>query len=104
LSVDDFGTGYASLPMLQRMHASAVCVDRSLISGIPQETELANLARALIALARNLDFEVVAKGVETAAQRDFLVEAGCRVCQGDLLAPAGPAEAVESLLRARRAA
>jgi diguanylate cyclase (GGDEF)-like protein/PAS domain S-box-containing protein len=104
LSVDDFGTGYASLPMLQRMHASAVCVDRSLISGIPQETELANLARALIALARNLDFEVVAKGVETAAQRDFLVEAGCRICQGDLLAPAGPAEAVQALLRARRAA
>jgi diguanylate cyclase (GGDEF)-like protein len=104
LSVDDFGTGYASLPMLQRMHASAVCVDRSLIAGVPQETELANLARALIALARNLNFEVVAKGVETAAQRDFLVEAGCRICQGDLLAPAGPADAVESLLRSRRAA
>jgi diguanylate cyclase (GGDEF)-like protein/PAS domain S-box-containing protein len=104
LSVDDFGTGYASLPMLQRLRASAVCIDRSLVAGIPRETELANLARALIALARGLDFEVVAKGVETQAQRDFLAEAGCRICQGDLLAAAGPAERIESLLRARRAA
>jgi diguanylate cyclase (GGDEF)-like protein/PAS domain S-box-containing protein len=104
LSVDDFGTGYASLPMLQRLHASSVCIDRSLIAGLPHDSERAGLARALIALARGLDFEVVAKGVETHAQREFLAEAGCRVCQGDLFAPAGAAEEVEAFLRARRAA
>jgi diguanylate cyclase (GGDEF)-like protein/PAS domain S-box-containing protein len=104
LSIDDFGTGYASLPMLQRLRASAVCIDRSLIAGVPQEAERASLARALIALARGLEFEVVAKGVETQAQRDFLADAGCRVCQGDLFAPARAASEIESLLRSRRAA
>jgi diguanylate cyclase (GGDEF)-like protein/PAS domain S-box-containing protein len=104
LSVDDFGTGYASLPMLQRLRASAVCVDRSLIDGVPHDAERAGLARALIALARGLDFEVVAKGVETQAQRDFLADAGCRVCQGELFAPARAAGEVEPFLRERRAA
>jgi EAL domain-containing protein (putative c-di-GMP-specific phosphodiesterase class I) len=104
LGVDDFGTGYASLPMLQRLRASAVCIDRKLVSGLPVDTERAGLARALIALARGLNFDVVAKGVETHAQREFLAEAGCRVCQGDLFAAPGPADEVEPFLRARRAA
>jgi diguanylate cyclase (GGDEF)-like protein/PAS domain S-box-containing protein len=104
LGVDDFGTGYASLPMLQRLRASAVCIDRKLVAGVPVDAERAGLARALIALARGLNFDVVAKGVETHAQREFLAEAGCRVCQGDLFAAPGPAEEVEPFLRARRAA
>jgi diguanylate cyclase (GGDEF)-like protein/PAS domain S-box-containing protein len=104
LSVDDFGTGYASLPMLQRLRVSSVAIDRTLTAGLPHDPERAGLARALIALARGLDFEVVAKGVETAAQRDFLAEAGCRVAQGELFAPARPAEQVEPFLRERRAA
>jgi diguanylate cyclase (GGDEF)-like protein len=104
LSVDDFGTGYASLPMLQRLRASAVCIDRTLIAGIPADPERSNLARALVALARGLNFDVVAKGVETNAQRDFLSEAGCRVFQGALFAGAGAAHEIEPILRARRAA
>ena len=105
LGVDDFGTGYASLPLLQ--HAAR---ERGVHRPPPGRRrarptrERAGLARALIALARGLDFEVVAKGVETHAQRDFLAEAGCRVCQGDLFAPAGPAGEIEPFLRARRAA
>jgi EAL domain-containing protein (putative c-di-GMP-specific phosphodiesterase class I) len=90
--------------MLQRLRASAVCIDRSLIAGVPDDPDRASLARALIALARGLDFEVVAKGVETQAQREFLVEAGCRVCQGELFSPACSAEEVEPFLRSRRAA
>jgi diguanylate cyclase (GGDEF)-like protein/PAS domain S-box-containing protein len=104
LSVDDFGTGYASLPMLQKLRASAVCIDRSLLSGVPHDSDRAGLARALIGLARGLNFEVVAKGVETPAQREFLADAGCRICQGDLFAPAGPAQEVEPFLRERHAA
>ena len=104
LSVDDFGTGYASLPLLQRLRASAVCIDRTLIAGIPTDPERANLARALVALARGLNFDVVAKGVETNTQRDFLSEAGCRVFQGALFASAGAAHEIEPILRARRAA
>jgi diguanylate cyclase (GGDEF)-like protein/PAS domain S-box-containing protein len=104
LGVDDFGTGYASLPLLQRLRASAVCIDRKLVAGLPGDTERAGLARALIALARGLNFDIVAKGVENLAQREFLAEAGCRVCQGELFAAAGPADEVEPILRARRAA
>jgi diguanylate cyclase (GGDEF)-like protein/PAS domain S-box-containing protein len=104
LGVDDFGTGYASLPMLQRLRVGAVCIDRKLVAGVPVDAERAGLAKALIALARGLNFDVVAKGVETHAQREFLAEAGCRVCQGDLFAAAGPADEVEPFLRARRAA
>jgi diguanylate cyclase (GGDEF)-like protein/PAS domain S-box-containing protein len=104
LGVDDFGTGYASLPLLQRLRASAVCIDRRLVAGVPADAERAGLARALIGLARGLDFEVIAKGVENNAQRDFLAEAGCRVCQGDLFAAPGPADEIEPLLRTRLAA
>ncbi len=104
LGVDDFGTGYASLPMLQRLNASAVCIDRKLIAGVPEDTERAGLARALITLSRGLGFDVVAKGVERPAQRDFLAEAGGRVCQGDLFARPGPADEIEPFLRTRLAA
>ncbi|HEY5900811.1 MAG TPA: EAL domain-containing protein, partial [Burkholderiales bacterium] len=104
LGVDDFGTGYASLPALQRLRASAVCIDRKLIAGVPQDTERAGLAKALIALARGMNFEVIAKGVETEAQREFLTDAGCRICQGDLLAPADVPQALAPLLRTRLAA
>jgi EAL domain-containing protein (putative c-di-GMP-specific phosphodiesterase class I) len=104
LGVDDFGTGYASLPMLQHVRASGVCIDRKLVAGVPVDAERAGLAKALIALARGLNFDVVAKGVETQAQRDFLAEAGCRVFQGDLFAAPGPADEVEHFLRGRRAA
>jgi EAL domain-containing protein (putative c-di-GMP-specific phosphodiesterase class I) len=104
LGVDDFGTGYASLPTLQRLRASSVCIDRKLLSGVPQDTERADLARALIALARGMNFEVVAKGVESPAQREFLAESGCRICQGSLFAVADSADAVAPMLRARLAA
>jgi len=104
LGVDDFGTGYASLPTLQRLRASSVCIDRKLISGVPQDTERAGLARALIALARGMNFEVVAKGVESPAQREFLSESGCRICQGSLFAVASSADVVAPMLRARLAA
>ncbi len=104
LGVDDFGTGYASLPMLQRLRVDAVCIDRQLVAGVPADPERASLARALITLARGLGFEVVAKGVETPAQRDFLSEAGCRICQGELFAQAVSAQEIEPVLRSRRAA
>ena len=71
---------------------------------MPSDPERSALARALAALARGLNFDVVAKGVETHAQREFLAEAGCRVFQGELFAAARAAGEIEPLLRARRAA
>src|SRR5258708_34721614 len=104
LGVDDLGSGYASLPLLRRLRVDAVCIDRQLVAGVPSDSERAGLARALIALAHGLNFEVVAKGVETHAQREFLADCGCRVCQGDLFAQPGPPDDIEPFLRARRAA
>jgi diguanylate cyclase (GGDEF)-like protein len=104
LGVDDFGTGYSSLPLLQRLGVDAVCIDRKLVAGLPDDKERAGLARALVALARGLDFEVVAKGVETVAQREYLAEIGCRICQGDLIAPPGPAGDIEPVLASGRRA
>ena len=104
LGVDDFGTGYASLPTLQRLRASSVCIDRKLLAGVPQDAERAGLARALIALARGMNFEVVAKGVESPAQREFLAESGCRICQGSLFSGAEAPSVVAPILRARLAA
>jgi EAL domain-containing protein (putative c-di-GMP-specific phosphodiesterase class I) len=81
-----------------------VCIDRQLIAGVPADSERTGLARALIALARGLQFEVVAKGVENHAQREFLADCGCRICQGDLFALPGAPEEIEPFLRTRRAA
>src|SRR5258708_7166208 len=69
LGVDNLGTGYASLPLLQRLHVDAVCIDRQLIAGVPSDGERAGLARALVALAPGLNFAVVAKGLENPAPR-----------------------------------
>jgi diguanylate cyclase (GGDEF)-like protein/PAS domain S-box-containing protein len=104
LGVDDFGTGYASLPTLQRLRVGAVCIDRKLIAGVPQDAERAGLARALIALARGMNFEVVAKGVESPDQHEFLLEAGCRIGQGELFAGANTPDVVSPMLRTRLAA
>ena len=74
------------------------------MAGVPADVERAGLAKALIALARGMNFEVVAKGVESHAQREFLAEAGCRVCQGDLFAAPNAADIVAPMLKARLAA
>ena len=104
LAVDKFGTGYASVPLLKRLRVDAVCIDPKLTAGVPGDRERSALTRALIALARGLNLEVVAKGVESAAQREFLVDAGCRVGQGSLYAAPRPAQDIEPLLAAQRAA
>ena len=104
LAVDKFGTGYASVPLLKRLRVDTVCIDPKLTAGVPGDRERSALTRALIALARGLNLEVVAKGVESAAQREFLVDAGCRVGQGSLYAAPRPAQDIEPLLAAQRAA
>ena len=91
--------------MLQRLRASAVCIDRRLVAGVPADSERAGLARALIApRARPRSSTWWRKASRTTCQREFLAEAGCRVCQGDLFAAPGPADEIEPFLRARLAA
>jgi diguanylate cyclase (GGDEF)-like protein/PAS domain S-box-containing protein len=104
LSLDDFGTGYSSLAQLKRFPFDFVKIDRSFISGLPADTEDAAIAAAIIAMAHSLNLRVVAEGVETAAQFEFLHRLGCDELQGFYFSCAVPAEQFAALLTADRLA
>jgi len=86
LAMDDFGTGYSSLSYLRRFPLDIIKIDRSLVTGIEHEEELAMIARAVISLGHSLRKTVVAEGVENQAQFDFLRYQGCDEFQGYLIA------------------
>ncbi|MEO0972904.1 MAG: bifunctional diguanylate cyclase/phosphodiesterase [Pseudomonadota bacterium] len=87
IAVDDFGTGYSSLVLLKRFPINRLKIDGSFVQGLEQESSDRTIAQAIISLAQRMAMEVVAEGVETQAQFDFLNDAGCELFQGYLFSP-----------------
>ncbi|GAC1033967.1 GGDEF and EAL domain-containing protein [Pseudomonas sp. No.21] len=99
LAIDDFGTGYSSLSYLKRFPVDYVKIDQTFIRDLSSGGEDAAITRAIIAMAHGLELKVVAEGVETQAQMDFLKTQGCDEIQGYLISPPVEAPVFAALLK-----
>ncbi|KGM13537.1 putative bifunctional diguanylate cyclase/phosphodiesterase [Cellulomonas bogoriensis] len=98
-ALDDFGTAYSNLGDLTRLPVEALKIDRLFVSRLTADRAERGLVQAVLAVARSLDLQVVAEGVETQEQREELLALGCRQAQGYLFSRPVPAEAAAELLR-----
>jgi diguanylate cyclase (GGDEF)-like protein len=99
ISIDDFGTGYSSLAYLKRFPIDKLKIDRAFIKDLPLDSDDAAISRAIIVMAHELGLQVVAEGVETQAQLDFLKKHQCDYIQGYLIAKPMAAEDFTTLLK-----
>jgi diguanylate cyclase (GGDEF)-like protein/PAS domain S-box-containing protein len=97
VAIDDFGTGHSSLERLSQMRVTTLKIDRSFIAAVPGDRRVSLLVATIVQLARNLGLEPLAEGVETEAQRRFLVEHGCHLGQGFYFSRAVPASEISAL-------
>ncbi|MEK6376101.1 MAG: EAL domain-containing protein [Acidobacteriota bacterium] len=98
IAIDDFGTGYSSLLYLKRLPASELKIDRGFVRNLEHDSEDRAIVAAIVALGRTLDLKIVAEGVETVAQQEFLTDMGCDSLQGFLFGkPMPPAQFLAAL-------
>lgn len=103
-SIDDFGTGYSSLNYLKQFPVDTLKIDRSFVQGLPDNAGDAQIAHTIIAMAHNLGMGVIAEGVESQEQLEFLIQANCEEVQGFLFSQPMAAEECLQHLSARIAA
>ena len=101
LSIDDFGTGYSSLSALKHFPIVRLKIDQSFVRGLPHDEDDRAIVTGIISLARRLNLDVIAEGVETVDQLDFLLENDCHDIQGYLFSRPLPVDQLEGLLRER---
>jgi EAL domain-containing protein (putative c-di-GMP-specific phosphodiesterase class I) len=99
LSLDDFGTGYSSLSYLKRFPIHTLKIDRSFTTGLPSDASDRAIATTIISIGQQLQHRVIAEGVETVEQLEFLRDSGCDEVQGYLFSRPLPAAAFEAALR-----
>lgn len=102
LSIDDFGTGYSSLSYLKQLPVKTLKIDRSFVSDTPGDDEAVSITRAILALGHSLRLNIIAEGVETQGQVDFLRESGCDLLQGYYFAKPMPGAEFVQLLKQSR--
>ncbi len=99
ISIDDFGTGYSCLSSLKNLPIKRLKIDQSFVKGIPHDNNDCAIAAAILALAQKLNLQVIAEGIETLDQVNFLTDLGCDELQGYLLSKPVTPQQIPDLIR-----